>query len=261
MAPARVQLGEMHVARRIGGVQRIEFPAPFGGDAVAVVGGIIGAHLDGERHVAQTQRRSLVRMPRHHRRRGPPVGHARRQLIDAVAARRIAEHIHAVGIDIGKDDQVLDEPTKEQINVRLVPEIPGIGGSARCEINSFARMISVTQPDLVPPLRLVDRRWRAPATMKGEKETVAVCGGRLGIVKTQHFELHFQPVEFDDFRRHFRSACLANERRVVEPQSLLGGRGVRAVQWYESKWRIGKRQPLHSRHVQPGLQFTQGFGR
>ena len=66
-------------------------------------------------------------MPGHHGRRRPAVGHARGELVDAVAAGRVAHDVNAVGVHLAEDEGVLQQPVEQDVDVRLVPQVPVVG--------------------------------------------------------------------------------------------------------------------------------------
>ncbi|MFN9960742.1 MAG: hypothetical protein ACK55I_47275, partial [bacterium] len=77
VALAGTDLHVVHVAARIGALQRRQPLAPRGSHLVAVERPVERAHLDRERQVAQPVGHGLVRVPGHHRRGREAVGHAR----------------------------------------------------------------------------------------------------------------------------------------------------------------------------------------
>ena len=62
---------------------------------------------------------------------------ARRQLVNAIAAGRVAQQVDPIRVDVLYRDHVLDEPAEQAVNVILMPEVPGIGLRSRSEVNAF----------------------------------------------------------------------------------------------------------------------------
>src|SRR5687768_13393802 len=93
----------MGVARGVGVTERVEVCAPFEGDRVAHERGVVAADVNRKTDVAEIERRGGVRMPGAHGRRGPAIGHARSELVDAVAACRVAREVDTVRVDAFED--------------------------------------------------------------------------------------------------------------------------------------------------------------
>ena len=118
--------------------------------------------MQGKTDIAQPERGRFVGVASHHGGRGQSVSHARSQLVDAIAARRIPHQKDPVGINTFQYDQVFDNPVKKGVDMTLMPEVPRIGGGAGGEINAFFGQVSVAQAQLVDPLFFVDL-WRGSA--------------------------------------------------------------------------------------------------
>ena len=56
----------------------------------------------------------------------------------------------------------------------LVPQVPRVGGGAGCDVDAFFKGV---QLDLVPPLLVVDSRWRAAAAVHRDPQTLLTVGG------------------------------------------------------------------------------------
>jgi hypothetical protein len=194
----------------------IELVAVFLADLVAVVGGIVRADLEGERDIAERQERDAVRMPRHHRRGGPGVGHSRPDLVDAVAAGRVAEDVDAIGIHPLEDNQVLDESGEQAIDVRLVPEVPGVGRGPRAQVDPFLDRIELR---LVAPLRVVDRLRRSAAAVKRQPQ--APAGGRL-LAERLRLEWHLELAVLELLLLHLFGPVLAEKDFVGLPEEVAG---------------------------------------
>ena len=52
----------------------------------------------------------------------------RGQLVHAVAARRVAQEVHAVEVHPFGGDERLDQTVEQIIDVTLVPQVPRVGG-------------------------------------------------------------------------------------------------------------------------------------
>jgi hypothetical protein len=63
----------------------------------------------------------------HHGGGGEAVGHARGELPDTVAARGVPQQIDLVRVHAAEGDVVIDEPLEQGIDMRLMPEVPGVG--------------------------------------------------------------------------------------------------------------------------------------
>ena len=167
MAQAFVNLHLMDIPAGILAGQAIEFGTSFGGNPVAVVGRVVAAHENGEGQVPEPQERGLVGMTRHHGSRSEPVGHARGQLPDTVAASGVAHQVHAVRTHATHGDVIVDEALEHRVDVPLMPQVPGVGRGSRREVESLGGFI---QADLVLPLLVVHLLRRAAATVHGNPQ-------------------------------------------------------------------------------------------
>jgi len=159
-----------HLVRIAAGIlrgQRVEFRLPFRRDLVAAEGRVLASHEDGEGKVAKVVRLRLVRMAGHHACGSEAIGHARAQLVHAVSARAVAHEVDAIGIHAVHQHHVLDQTIDERIHVRLMPQVPGVGGSSRRHIHPlFGRV----QALLIAPLLIVHLRGCAAAAMQADPE-------------------------------------------------------------------------------------------
>ena len=73
------------VGARVGFFECIELSSPLGGNRIALVGSVFSSDLEGEGQIAQAVGLGFIRVAGHHRRGSPAVGHARADLIDAIA--------------------------------------------------------------------------------------------------------------------------------------------------------------------------------
>ena len=92
-------------------------------------------------------------MASHHRGCGPSIRHAWCKLIDTVPAGRIAHDVNSVWIDGFKDDHILNQPVKEFVDVRLMPQVPRIGRSSGYDIDTFVQFVELL---LILPLLVVN---------------------------------------------------------------------------------------------------------
>ena len=181
---ALVDLHLVDVAAGILAGEPVELGAPFGGDAVAVVGRVVATHEDGEGQVPEPQQRGLVGVAGHHGGRGEPVGHARSQLPDPIAAGGVPHQVHPVRAHAPDGDIIVDEALEHRVDVALVPEVPGVGRGAGSHVESLGGLI---QADLVLPLLVVHLLGRAAAAMHGDPQA-PLPGRRLA-------EFLLQPTE------------------------------------------------------------------
>ena len=166
MTKPRMNLHVMHISSGIGFAQFGQFRFPTGRHLVSVVAAIALAHVEGESQVAQAHGRSLIWMPSHHRRRGKTVGHARSQLIHAIAAGRITHQVNPIGICPVQRHKVFDQPVKEAIDVALMPKIPRVGRRPRSHVNALLRPV---QAFLIFPLSVVHTCRGLPTAVHGNE--------------------------------------------------------------------------------------------
>ena len=189
--------------------------SPFAGFLISFVGCVLAAHVKREREIAQAERRRFVGVAGHHGSSGETIGHARRELIDAVAAGGVAHQVDAVGIHVFEYDQVLNQPIEHRIDVFLVPEIPGVSGGARREVDAFLQFVETL---LVLPLLIVDLFGRATAAVHGDEEAAT----SLGLFAEDLVgELHLQLAVLDDLRLHLFGARFPNSFDVFFPEHVL----------------------------------------
>jgi hypothetical protein len=156
-------------------------------------------------------------VPGHHRGGGEAIGDARGELPDAVAAGGITEQVDFVRMHAPDGDEILDQAVEEPVDVRLVPEVPGIGRGTGRDHDPFGRRV---EADLVLPLLIIDRGGRAAAAMHRDPQA-ALAGG-------SEVELLFQPAQGLASRLQFAGGDfggpLGPEFRLTSVGGLAQGR-------------------------------------
>ena len=142
----------VHIGPGIRLRQRVKHDTPLRSHFVAIKRTIIAANMNGERQITQPFRARVVGVPRHHRRGRKPICHSGRQLIHTITASAVPHEIHTIRINTLANHQIFNEPFKQSIDWRLVPEIPFIAWRAWCNINTFRRLIETL---LIIPLLIV----------------------------------------------------------------------------------------------------------
>ena len=249
MAEAFVDAREVLVAARVRFVQLRELRRSFARDLVAVVGLVLAAHEQRERQVAQAVEPRLVRVPRHHRRRGEAIRHTRRELPHTVAARRIAHQVHAIRIDAGGRDVALDQPLEQGVDVTLMPEVPCVGRRARRDVDALGRLV---ERELVRPLLIVDRGRRAAAAVHRDPQA-SPAQRRVAEASLAPTQLH--AVELDLEGRHLRGAFALELRELHLPQPperharrfRVEGVARRRAAFFCSEPLLERHQPLRER--------------
>ena len=237
-----VDLHEGLVAVRVGRTKSFQGSAVVGADLGPVVGGVEGAHLKREGDIPHRLERDAVGVARHHRRRRPVVGHPGGELIDAVAAGRIAEDKDAIRIDLPCDHQILDEAVEEPVDVGFVPEIPGVCRGPGGDVDPLVDGVELF---LVFPLLIVDARRSPAAAMKRDPEGMPPRGLLAkGLQEERHDKVAVAELAGLDL-------CLALGALFSSmglPEEIAGGEGIGFRQWH-----FRPRSLRHAFKRHPGL--------
>ena len=101
--------------------ERIKGNTPLCSHFVAIKRAIVATNMDGKRQVAQSIRPGVVWMTSHHGCGCKSIGHARRDLINAVAACAVSHEIHTIRVHTLANHQIFDQPRKQSVDWRLMP--------------------------------------------------------------------------------------------------------------------------------------------
>ena len=173
-------------------------------------------------------------MARHHRRRRPVVGHPGGELIDAVAAGRIAEDVDAIGIDLTGDQKILDEAVEEPVDVGFVPEIPGVCRGPGGDVDPLVDGVELF---LVFPLLIVDARRSPAAAMKRDPEGMPPRGL---LAKGLQEERHDKVAVAELAGLDLGLALGALRSPMGFPEEIAGSDGVWVCEWHVRPGFLGR---------------------
>ena len=200
-------------------------------------------------------------MAGHHRGRRPAVRHARAELIDAVAARGVAEHIDAVRVHVFQHHEIGDEAVEKRVEMVFVPQLPGVRGRPRRDIEPLLRAVSLGQRDLVAPLAVIDFRGCAAATVQREEKAAPARRGRRVFAKRHDLKLQLVLPDADGFRLELVCPCRPQKRGVIRPQQLARAHRGSFRQRHFRKRCVAHRRALRAWGGQPSRQPGQRVGR
>ncbi|WP_156457959.1 hypothetical protein [Sphingomonas sp. Leaf412] len=232
----------MDVVTRIGGVQPVQRRRPLHREPVAIICAVRAAHQDRERQVAQREQRRIARMPCHHRRRGEPVGHPGRQLPDPVSAGRVPHQVDLVRVDAVQRHLIVDQPLEHGVDMRLMPQVPRVGGRARREIYPLRRGV---ETDLVRPLLVVQFRGSVAAAVHRNPQAAVAerCIAEGTRLPSQRLSVHDQRLGGD-----LAPPAVDQFLQPRGGQDMQGLGGCRAIERRRHERGVGLSRRGHARH-------------